>query len=86
MGRGGLLHAPEAGVKCPLCAAPCECDMIDLGSGGQQVSPYICPECLWAEPYPKYGEMVEPHRSRAEIIADLISDLRRFIAEYEASL
>jgi len=46
-------------MKCPMCGTPCECDRIDVGSGEQQVGPWICYACPWVERQPSYGDMVE---------------------------
>lgn len=52
MGPGEML--------CPRCASVAQCELVDIGVGMQQVTPYHCEDCGWTE-----TDEVELDRSKA---------------------
>lgn len=50
-------------MDCPQCGEKCEADFVDIGVGEQQISPYYCPNCGWAQDSPKFDNEVDGERN-----------------------
>jgi sarcosine oxidase delta subunit len=46
-------------MNCPQCGEKAEADFVNIGVGSQQISPYYCPNCGWAQDSPDYDSYVD---------------------------